>query len=71
MYHNYQVEQTQKDIKKLEKKIEKTQKSIDKREQKIQKFENKTQGIVDLMLQDEQTSDDGAEPNIEFPQDQP
>jgi len=69
MYHNYQVEQTEKDIKKLEKKIEKTQKSIDKREQKIQKFENKTQGIIDLMLEDEQNSDDGAEPQIEFPQD--
>lgn len=69
MYHNYQVEQTQKDIKKLEKKIEKTQKSIDKKEQKIQKFEDKTQAVIDLMLQDEQNSDDGAEPQIEFPQD--
>ena len=69
MYHNYQVEQTQKDIKKLEKKIEKTQKSIDKREQKIQKYEDKTQGIIDLMLEDEKNSDDGIESQIEFPQD--
>ena len=69
MYHNYQVEQTEKDIKKLEKKIERTQKSIDKKEQKIQKYEDKTQAIIDLMLEDEQNSDDGAEPQIDFPQD--
>ena len=69
MYHNYQVEQTEKDIKKLEKKIERTKKSIDKKEQKIQKYEDKTQSIIDLMLEDEQNSDDGAEPQIDFPQD--
>ena len=33
------------------------------------KYEDKTQGIIDLMLEDEQNSDDGAEPQIEFPQD--
>ena len=69
MYHQYQVKQTEKDIKKLEKKVVRTQKSIDKSEQKIKKFEDKTQGIIDLLLEDEQTSDDGAEPQIEFPQD--
>ena len=69
MYKQYQIEQTEKDIKKLEKKIEKTKKNIDKKEQKIQKYTDETQKIIDLIQQDQASSDDGAEPQIYFPQD--
>lgn len=70
MYHQYQVQQTEKDIKKLEKKINRTQKNIDKKEQKIQKYTDKTQQIIDTMLEDIQNGDDGAEPQIDFPQEE-
>lgn len=69
MYNQYRIEQTEKEIKKLEKKIDKTQKSIDKKDQKIQKITGETQKVIDEMLEDEQNSDDGAEPQIDFPQD--
>ena len=69
MYNNYRIEQTEKDIKKLEKKIKKTQKSIDKSEQKIHKYKDKTQGIIDEIIKDEQSSDDGVEQQIILPQD--
>ncbi len=83
MYHKYQVEQTEKDIKKLEKKIEKTQKNIDKREQKIQKYTDKTKELMHALEEDEKQTNNANEssqiqmpaendtdaPEVNFPQD--
>ena len=70
LYNNYRIEQTEKDIKKLEKKIERTQKNIDNKNKKIQKYTDETQKIIDIMHEDEKkTYDDGSESQIVFPQD--
>ncbi len=82
MYHQYQIEQTKKDIKKLEKQIVKTQKNIDKREEKIQKYTVKTKELMSELSQDEQqannandnlqiqmpSENDTDAPEVSFPQ---
>lgn len=69
LYNEYRIKQVEKDIKKLEKQIDKTQKSINKQDKKIQKFSDKTQKIIDSISENEQNSDDGSQPQIQFPQD--
>lgn len=70
MYHQYQVEQTQKDIKKLEKQIEKTQKNIEKKDEKIQKYTDKTKELMNALVEDEkQTNDGDNNSQIQIPSD--